>query len=96
MRDKALELALRRQRLEFEAAASRRELAEAVHPFEPALHVADKVGDGFRYLKGHPEVVAVATVVVAVLRPGRAVRWGRRAFSAWRAWGKLRQRIGGA
>jgi hypothetical protein len=96
MTPRQLELALKRQRLEFQVAAQRRELAEAVQPFMPVISVVDGVHRGFHYLKTHPEISAVAAVVVFILRPSRALRWARHGFSAWRLWGNLRRRLNGA
>ncbi|MDD5295830.1 MAG: YqjK-like family protein [Rhodocyclaceae bacterium] len=96
MSPRQLELALKRQRLEFEAAAQRRELADSVRPFQPVVSAVDRVNRGLRYLKGHPEIAAVATVLVFILRPGKAFNWARRGFSAWRLWGKLNRRLHGS
>lgn len=89
-------LALKRQRLQFHAAAQRQELAAAVQPFTPLFAGADKVNDGVHYLKAHPETLAAAAIVMAVLRPARSFRWARRAFSAWRLWGRLKVRLYGS
>ncbi len=96
MTPRQLELALKRQRLEFQVAAQRRELAECVRPFMPVISGLDSVHRGIHYLKTHPEISAVAAVVVFILRPGRAFRWLRHGFSAWRLWGNLRRRLHGA
>lgn len=96
MSSRQLELALKRQRLEFQAAAQRRELAACMRPFMPVISAVDSVHRGIHYLKTHPEISAVAAVVVFILRPSRALRWARHGFSAWRLWGNLRRRLHGA
>ena len=43
------------------------------------LALADRVHEAWRWLRAHPEAPLAALVVVAVLRPRRAWRWGLRA-----------------
>jgi len=96
MTPRQVQLALKRQRLEFEAAAQRREFADSLRPFVPAFSVVDGVNHGIHYLKVHPEIPAVAAVALLILRPRKAFRWARRGFSAWRLWGNLRHKLLGA
>lgn len=96
MTPRQVQLALKRQRLEFEAAAQRHEFAESLRPFLPAFSAVDGVNRGIHYLKAHPEIPAVAAVALFILRPRRAFRWARRGVSAWRLWGNLRRKLLGA
>jgi hypothetical protein len=85
----AIELALEKQRLQLEAAAQRATLAGHVDGLRPLFEAADRVSDGARWLRRHPEAVLGGVAVVAAVRPG--VRrfvwlWGKRGFVAWRLW----------
>jgi hypothetical protein len=46
--------------------------------------------EGVRWLRRNPQLVVGAGVALAVVRPKRAWRWGRRAFVGWQLWRKLR------
>lgn len=59
------------------------------------LALADRVREGWRWLRAHPEVPLAALVVVAVLRPRRAWRWGLRAWSGWLTLRRLQRRLQG-
>ena len=95
MTPRQVELALKHQRLEFQAVAQRRELADSLSPFQPVFSAVDGVNRGIHYLKTHPEIPAVAAVVLVILRPGRAFRWARRGISAWRLWNNLSRKLHG-
>lgn len=87
------QLALRRQRLQWEAQSQRQELARHLGPFLPAFTAVDKVRAGARFLKQHPGWLAAGAVAIAVLRPRGAWRWGRRGLVAWQLWRKLQDRL---
>ncbi len=57
------------------------------------LELADRVHQGWRWLAAHPEVPLAALVVVAVLRPRRALRWGLRLWTGWRTLRHLQRRL---
>ena len=85
-----LELALKKQRLQFKSAALRSELGGRVMVFAPLLDIGDKVHDGALWLRRHPEVVFGAGVALLVARPRVVFRWTRRSVVVWQAWGRLR------
>lgn len=89
MNPRFVELALRKQRLQLQSAALRNDLARHAAPFVPAFGIADRVRDGFRWLRRHPEAVVAGTVALLVARPRRLFRWARRGVIAWQAWRKL-------
>ncbi len=87
---RALELATRHAMLRAKIDAQRVELARHVWPVERALDGADKVRDGFGWIKAHPEVVVAVTATVVVVSPRRAWRWSRRGYMLWRGWQNMR------
>lgn len=97
MPNRQIELALKRGRLQERIASQRATLAAQVRPVTQALETADRglamARSGLDYIKHHPGQVGAAVVVLAVLRPGRVWRWGRRAFVAWGVWNRLRNRL---
>jgi len=84
-----LELALRRERLQLRCAAQRSELAATLRRFMPVFAAAEALRSAAILLKSHPEWLAAAAGVALVLRPWGLLRWGRRAFAAWRAWRRV-------
>ncbi|GAB4447296.1 MAG: hypothetical protein OHK0026_13740 [Rhodocyclaceae bacterium] len=81
---------MRRERLQLRCAGQRDEIARAAQTFLPVFAAADALRAGLDYLKAHPEWVAAAAAAALILRPWGVLRWGRRAFLAWRAWRRLR------
>lgn len=97
MPNREIELALKRGRLQERIAGQRTMLATQAAPVVAALASADRAvamgRAGIAYVKRHPVAVGAAIVVLAVLRPRRVWRWGRRAFVAWGLWNKLHRRL---
>ena len=92
---KARELALaqRQQGLLQQSAALRSSLALQLRPWQPGLRVADQVRAAWGWLRAHPEWVVGAGLVVVLLRPGRALRWGMRLWSGVRLWQQIRRQL---
>ncbi|MCM2290283.1 MAG: YqjK-like family protein [Sulfuritalea sp.] len=86
----ALELALKKQRLQIAGASLRSDIAQHSTGLAPIFTGADFVADAVRYLRRRPELVIAAGVALVVARPSRAWRWGRRAFFGWQAWRRWR------
>jgi YqjK-like protein len=88
MRERLLVLAERRARLAAQANAERETIAALLVPFDAMsaraatfLGIARTVAErASRY----PLFVATGVALLAVLRPGRTVRWLTRAWSLWR------------
>lgn len=93
MRPTAIERAVRRGQLIERSAQLRRRLDEDSHAIARVCAVADRVGDGARQIRAHPEWVFGSVLVLALLKPRRAWRWGRLAVLGWRAWTSLRRRL---
>lgn len=88
-----VELALRKQRLQFESAALRRSLTTDVAGFVPLANGIDRLRTGWSWLRTHPQVVVAVAVALLVARPRAVLRWTRRGFIAFRAWRALRKRL---
>ena len=90
MNPAALELALKKQRLQITGETLRVDFGRHAAGLRPTLAVADLAVDAGYWLRAHPQVVVATTVALLVAKPGRVWRWGRRAFLGWQAWRKLR------
>lgn len=86
MNGKLLELALKKQRLQFKSDALRERWAEHARALQPVCAGVDRVGDGVAWLRRHPEVGVAVAVVLLVTRPRAVLRWVRRTFLAWQVW----------
>ncbi len=85
-----VELALKKQRLQFKSAALRQDFGRQAVALAPIFGAADRVRDGARWLRRHPQAVVAAAVAIVVARPRTVFRWLRRGFFAWQAVGKAR------
>lgn len=89
MNSAALELALKKQRLQIASEALRADFGRYAAGLTPAFAGADCAVDAGRWLRRHPQVIVAATIALVVARPRRVWRWTRRAFVGWQAWRKL-------
>lgn len=89
MNSSALELALKKQRLQMSSDSLRSDVGRHAAGLAPVFSVADSTLEAARWMRRHPQVIVAAAVALAVARPGRAWRWARRAFLGWQAWQKL-------
>ncbi len=85
-----VELALRKQRLQFKSAALRQDFARQAASLAPIFGAADRVRDGARWLRQHPQAVVAAAVAILVARPRVVFRWLRRGFFAWQGFVRAR------
>jgi hypothetical protein len=76
----------RRERLLVKAAAQREEVALMLARLRTPFAIADRGVALAAYVRGHPEIAAIAVVALVVLSPKRAFRWARRALAAWRGY----------
>lgn len=93
MNSKLLELATRHGALQARIDEQRRALSRHTQPLQVIFAKGDAVLDGVGWLKQHPGIVGTAVAVVAVMRPKRAWRWGRRGFLAWQGWQAIRKKL---
>jgi hypothetical protein len=90
MNPKVVELALKRQRLQLEAAAQRVMVMQALESASPALGAAEKIRAAAHWAKVHPEWLAGIGVALLVARPRAFFRWVRRGFFLWQSLRRLR------
>ena len=90
-RRRAAALQQRQRQLLVRSSDLRGRLAADARVLRRPLALADRVREGWRWLRAHPELPITAAVVVAVLRPRRALRWSWRAWAAWRRWRRLQR-----
>ena len=93
MNPKNVELALKRQRLQLQAAAQRVMIMQAIESAAPAFGAAEKVRAGWRWAKTHPEWLAGIGVALLVARPRAFFRWAKRGFFAWQSLRRLRNTV---
>jgi hypothetical protein len=92
MRQRQLELALKKQRLLLDCASQRLQLAEYAAGVQPLFTGADKVVSATHWVKQHPVYVAAASAAVFVLRPRLIWRLGMRGMALWQIAQRLRGR----
>lgn len=88
--NKEVELALKKQRLQFKSATLRRDLTEDMKGAAPAFRTVEQVRAGLVWLRAHPQLVVGVAIAVLVVRPTSGWRWARRGVIAWQAWRRLR------
>lgn len=91
MSPELVELALRKQRLQFRAATQRDDLARRLGRLQPVFTGINQVQDGALWLRRHPALVAGAASLLLVTRPRTALRWARRAWGGWQLFVRLRK-----
>lgn len=89
MNSVALELALKKQRLQIESEVLRADFGRHAGGLRPVFAGGDLAVDAAYWLRRHPEVGVAVLVALLVAKPSRIWRWGRRAFLGWQAWRKL-------
>jgi len=82
----AADLRDKRARLVARAALEREQLSAQLDAWRAPLALFDKSIAAARYVRRHPEWLVAVAVVIALLRPRRALAWARRGFLAWRTW----------
>ena len=96
MKPRLLELALKKQRLQFRSAEQRRQLVESTAVLMPVFSAAEYCRSGIRWVRDHPAVTVGALIALLVAKPRMALRWGRRAWLVWLAWRKWGRQHGDA
>lgn len=77
-------LVLRQQRLLLRSAELRLNLAGQAQVFKRPLTVASQAQTALQWLSRNPQWPLGSLLVLAVLRPRRAIIWGGRLWWAWR------------
>lgn len=86
MNPRLLELALKKQRLQFQSAVLRQHWARHVQGVRPVLAAVDGVGRGVAWFRQYPYVLMGVAALVAVARSRVLMRWWRRGWIAWKLW----------
>ncbi len=92
-RERVTALALRQQLLRLRHVRLADLLAADAAVLQPPLALADRVHEGWRWLRANPAAPMAALVVVAVLRPRRVWRWGWKLWWGWRTLRRLQRRL---
>ena len=82
-------LVARQQALLVRSMVLRSRLAADAAVLQRPLALLDRARQAWTWLRVHPEVPIAALVLVAVLRPRRAWRWGWRLWWGWRTLNRL-------
>jgi hypothetical protein len=83
----------KRARLIERAARERADLAQTLQSWSQPLAFIDRCLGALRYVISRPPLVAGATLVFALLRPRRALKWARRAFGLWQGYRWLTRKV---
>lgn len=84
MNARTLELALRKQRLQFRSAELRRNFGAHAAGLKPLTAVVDTGLEGVDWLRRHPQWVVATTMVFLLAKPRRLYKLGARAWSLGR------------
>lgn len=87
------DLVQRQQRLLMRSVALRNNLTDQAQVFKHPLAVADQARAALQWLYRNPQWPIGALVVVAVLKPRRAIIWSSRFLLAWRGFKRVRNWI---
>lgn len=80
------EIRARRAELLARAAVERERISVQLRLWEAPLALVDNSIAAVRTIRRHPQWLIAAALVLAVLRPRRALAWARNGLIAWRAW----------
>jgi hypothetical protein len=93
MDQRMVELALRKQRLQFLADQQRADLMHRLAGIDRVLDAADGVRDNLRWVKEKAPILSVALLLLIVARPRVALRLARRAWFGLLLYKRLRGRM---
>lgn len=84
------DIILRQQRLLARSAQLRWTLADQTNALKRPLAWVDQVRDGVTWLRHHPQWPIGALLVLVLVRPRRAIRWGARLWWGWQNFKRVR------
>lgn len=90
---KALALAKERDHIVAQIAYERALIAQNADSLRRLTHLVDKLTQGVRYLKKHPEVLLLPAAIIMVSRPRRLWTWAGSSLGVWRMVQVFRNRI---
>lgn len=88
-----VELALKKQRLQFTSEQLRHRFAGNAGFVRPLCTGADRIRGAWHWLRQRPAVPVAIGVALIVGRPRSAWRWARRGFFAWQTWQRTRRMV---
>ncbi|NMF89956.1 YqjK-like family protein [Aromatoleum petrolei] len=89
MNPRRLELALRKQRLQFDAERQRETLVAGLERIESVLDVVDRARDRAQGLREHAPLLSALAFAAVLYRPRLALRVARRAWVGWMLYRRL-------
>ncbi|WP_298923473.1 YqjK family protein [uncultured Ramlibacter sp.] len=84
--DQDQELQRRQAALRARSDILRGRLGEQTSVLERPLALADRARSRLHWLAEHPQWLALPAALAAAARPGRALGWALKGWSAWRMW----------
>ena len=86
MNERLFAIEARRARLIERAAREREDVAFALQSLSRPLGFIDRCIGVVRYFVARPPLIAGVVLVLALLRPRRALKWAQRAFGLWQSY----------
>lgn len=93
MNPRLLEIALRKQRLQFRAEQQRQELSAGLAVVDGVLDKVDRLREGVDWLRQHAPIVSTFALVLLLLRPRFTLRWARRGWLGWQLYRRIKSRF---
>jgi hypothetical protein len=90
MNSRAIELALKKQRLQIAGDGLRTDFARHATGLMPVFVGADIAVVGAQWVRRNREIVVAVAVALVIIRPGSIIGWARRGFVMWRLWRDFR------
>lgn len=90
MNSSAIELALKKQRLQIAGEGLRTDFARHATGLMPVFVGADIAVVGVQWIRRNREIVVAVGVALLIIRPRSAIGWARRGFVMWRVWRDFR------
>lgn len=90
MNSSAIELALKKQRLQIAGEGLRTDFARHATGLVPVFVGADIAVVGVQWIRRNREIVVAVGVALLIIRPRSAIGWARRGFVMWRVWRDFR------
>lgn len=90
MKQREVELALKKQLLQLRIQVQRRQALAVLETVETALKPVDRLQEGLDWLRGRGLMVGLVGVAVLAYRPRFALRWLVRGWRGWRLWRSTR------
>ena len=93
MNQRLVAIEAKRARLIERAAREREDVAQTLQSWSQPLGLIDRCLGAIRYVISSPLLVAGATLVFALVRPLRTLRWAQRAWGLWQGYRWLTRKL---